>query len=540
MLYRKFLKTIVCATALTLTTPFMAMQPAQAGTPADQLVIGMSMNNILTIDPAALTGNDAMDIVVNTYDAVVELDPVQKDKVLPGLAIAWNVSSNGRVITFNLRDGVKFQSGNPVTADDVVWSWRRVVKLNLSQASYWKSYGFSADKIDELVRSPSALTVEVELPTPIDPKLMIYTLATSAGGLVIDSKLAMEHAKDGDMGRDWLNTHTAGSGPFKLGVWRANDVLMLNRDEDYWRGEPKLKRVIMQHMTESQSLRLMLERGDIDIATGLSITDIEALKKIPHIVVDPVLKGNVYYLAMSMKDDHFSNQKVREAVRYLIDYQGINKTIMPNYGVLHQRPVQLGLAATLPEPGYKLDVERAKKLLAEAGYPDGFETTIRVLSDSPFRQIATSVQATLALGGIQAELMTGTGSQVYGAMRERKFEMLVGRGGGGAAPHPHSNLRAIAYNPDNRDEAKLTNFQGWRTSFQNDELNDLIEKASREVNDQKQKELYEKIQSLYEELVPALMPISQVVYSVVLQKDIKDYIPHPSYTTHLRDVYKER
>ncbi|MDI7126163.1 ABC transporter substrate-binding protein, partial [Klebsiella pneumoniae] len=75
----------------------------------------------------------------------------------------------------------------------------------------------------------------------------------------------------------------------------------------------------------------------------------------------------MYYVAMSMKEAHFANPKVREAVRYLIDYQGINKALMPGYGVLHQRPIKAGMPSTLPDPGYKLDVARAKKLLAEGG-----------------------------------------------------------------------------------------------------------------------------------------------------------------------------
>ncbi|WP_165314134.1 ABC transporter substrate-binding protein [Vibrio ziniensis] len=529
---------VLIAGALFAASPLMST--AEAATPKDQLIIGMSMNNMLTFDPAALTGNDAMDVVSNTYEALVELDPVEKSKLLPALAESWTYSDDGKKITFKLRKGVKFQSGNDFTAKDVAWSWARTVKLNLAQASYWKTYGFKADNIDSLVNVVDDYTIELNTPERLDPKLVMYTLASSAGALIIDSELAKKHIVNDDYARDWLNSHSAGSGPYDIAQWRVNDVIIMNRNSSYWRGEPKMRRVMFRHMTESQSLRLMVKQGDIDIAKGLSVADVNALKSENEVKVEEVQKGNVYYLAMSMKDQHFKDKNIRDAVRHLIDYKGINDTIMPSYGVYHQRPIQLGLPATLAEPGYKLDVDMAKNLLNEAGYKDGFKTTIRVLAEPPFLQIATAVQATLAEAGIEAELLTGTGNQVYGAMRERQFEMIVGRGGGGAEPHPHANLRSLAYNPDNRDEAKLTNFQGWRTSFHSEEMNNLIEQAAGEMDEQKQIELYQKAQNLYADLVAPIQPISQVVESVVVRSDLRDYVPHPSYTTHLRDVYKAR
>ncbi len=529
---------VLIAGALFAASPLMST--AEAATPKDQLIIGMSMNNMLTFDPAALTGNDAMDVVSNTYEALVELDPVEKSKLLPALAESWTYSDDGKKITFKLRKGVKFQSGNNFTAKDVAWSWARTVKLNLAQASYWKTYGFKADNIDSLVNVVDDYTIELNTPERLDPKLVMYTLASSAGALIIDSELAKKHVVNDDYARDWLNSHSAGSGPYDIAQWRVNDVIIMNRNSSYWRGEPKMRRVMFRHMTESQSLRLMVKQGDIDIAKGLSVADVNALKSESEVKVEEVQKGNVYYLAMSMKDQHFKDKNIRDAVRHLIDYKGINDTIMPSYGVYHQRPIQLGLPATLAEPGYKLDVDMAKNLLNEAGYKDGFKTTIRVLAEPPFLQIATAVQATLAEAGIEAELLTGTGNQVYGAMRERQFEMIVGRGGGGAEPHPHANLRSLAYNPDNRDEAKLTNFQGWRTSFHSEEMNNLIEQAAGEMDEQKQIELYQKAQNLYADLVAPIQPISQVVESVVVRSDLRDYVPHPSYTTHLRDVYKAR
>ncbi|NEG62841.1 ABC transporter substrate-binding protein [Pantoea agglomerans] len=510
----------------------------QAKTPDDQLIVGMNMNNLLTLDPAAMTGNEVVGIVVNLYDGLVELNPQQLTEVRPALAERWSVSPDNRTLTFHLRDNVRFHSGNPLTSADAVWSMRRVLHLNLAQASVWKSYGFSRDNVDQMITAPDDHTLVITLPRPNDPQLVIYSLAALGSMVVLDSKTVQQHEVDGDWGNRWLTTHEAGSGPFRLDVWQAKDVLRMSRATDYWRGEAKMSRVVFRHLQESQTLRLMMEKGDLDIASNMATPDVRALRHDPDLTIDAVRKGTIYYLAMSMKDPHFDNIKVREAVRYLVDYQGINKSLMTGYGELHQRPIQAGMPATLPDPGYRLDVPRARALLAEAGYPDGFDTTLRVLADQPFLNIAIAVQSTLLQGGIRAKIITGTGNQIYGAMRDRQFSLLAGRGGSGVEPHPHSSLRALVYNPNNADSARLTNFQGWRTGFYDAQLNSMIDQALVERDKTRQQQAYYAIQQRYDQLVPALMPISQMLDSVVVSNRVQAYQPHPSATTFLRDVWK--
>ncbi|AXF58516.1 ABC transporter substrate-binding protein [Leclercia sp. W6] len=527
--------TRACLLALSL---MMGSGAAYAKTPPDQLIIGMNMNNLLTLDPAAMTGNEVVGIVVNLYDSLVELDPNTLTNVKPALAKSWDISPDGKTLTFHLRDNVTFHSGNPLTAEDVVWSMRRLLHVNLAQASVWKSYGFSKKNIDQQIKALDDYTVQLTLPKANDPQLVIYSLGALGNLGVLDRKTVLSHEVNNDWGNRWLTTNEAGSGPFMLETWQAKDVLRMQRNPHYWREEPKMNRVVLRHFQESQTLRLMVEKGDLDIASNMAVADINALRKDPQLTVEAVQKGTVYYVAMSMKEKHFANPKVREAVRYLIDYQGINKALMPGYGVLHQRPIKAGMPSTLPDPGYKLDIPRAKKLLAEAGYPEGFDTTLRVLADQPFLNIAIAVQSTLMQAGINAKIITGTGNQIYGAMRERKFDMLVGRGGSGVEPHPHSSLRALVYNPDNSDAARLTNFQGWRTGFYDKTLNEMIDKALLERDPQKQIADYQQIQVRYDQLIPALIPLSQMVDSVVVRNEVKNFQSHPSATTFLREVYK--
>ena len=143
--------------------------PAFAETPDDQLVVGFSMTNVLTLDPAAITGREPVQILANVYDGLVSLDAMDRAKVNPDLAESWEVAPDDKSITFHLREGATFASGNPVTAEDVVWSLNRLMTLNLAQASFLKTHGFTADNAAASFTAPDAKTVVVTLPKPVDP-----------------------------------------------------------------------------------------------------------------------------------------------------------------------------------------------------------------------------------------------------------------------------------------------------------------------------------------------------------------------------------
>lgn len=512
---------------------------ARADSPDDQLLIGMSMNNLLSLDPAAATGLDATTVACNLYDSLLEVDAADPTRLRPSLAQTWDVSEGGRRITLKLRSDVRFASGRPLIAAHAAWSLHRVLKLNLALATVWKSYGFTAANAATAIRAEDAQTLVLDLPQPTDPTLVLMTLATSMSGYVIDRDTVLAHEQRGDLGNAWLTTHAAGSGAFELEEWRPKELLTMRRAANYWQPAAKLRRVVFRHMTESQTLRLMLMRGDLDIAGGMSAPDVRALAKQPDLVVEEVRRATMYYVAVNARHPRFADERVRRAVlRHLIDFQGVASGVLPFYGELQMRPVPPGLPASLPQPGYRFDPAAARRLLAEAGLADGFDTTIRVVAEAPFTGIATSLQATLAAGGIRASILPGTGNQVYGAMRERSFEIVVGRGGGGAEAHPHSSLRALVYNPDNRDSARLSNFQGWRTGYADAELNGLIERALLTPDAAAQTALYQQAQQRFDAQVAAIQPIAQMLDTQVLRRAVRGYHGHPGGATRLREVYK--
>ena len=517
----------------------LGLTRARARSPDDQLLVGLSMNNLLSLDPAAATGLDAMTVACNVYDNLLENDAHDITLLKPALAQAWDVSAGGRRLVLRLRPGLVFASGRALDAGHAAWSLQRVLKLNLAPATVWKSYGFNRDGVERTIRADDPLTLTIDLPQPTDPRLVLSTLATSMSACVLDRDAVLARELNGDLGGAWLTTHAAGSGAFELETWRPKELLTLRRAARHWRGPARLRRVVMRHMTESQTLRLMLVRGDLDVASGLSAPDVRALSQRAELTVDTVRRGTMYYVAVNARQAPFSDERVRRAVlRHAIDFQGLGDSVLPFFGERQLRPVPPGLAASLPQPDYALDPAAARRLLADAGLPQGFDTTIRVVAEAPFTAIATSVQATLAEAGIRATILPGTGNQVYGSMRERRFDIIVGRGGGGAEAHPHSSLRALVYNPDNRDSARLTNFQGWRTGHADPALNALIEQALLEADAARQAALYRQAQQRFDEVVGGLQPVAQVLDTQVLRRVVQGYVGHPSGATRLHEVFK--
>lgn len=519
---KHFLATAALGALLLGAAPISVL----AETPKDQLVVATTMSNILTLDPAAITGRETVQVLNNVYDTLVILSPDDRS-VKPRLAERWEIAADGRSIRFHLRKDAKFASGNPVTAADVAWSLKRLLQRNLAQSSFLKTRGFKLDQADKLFVVENDQTFVLNLPQADDPELLLMILAQNGPGSIIDSKTALKNEKDSDLGGAWLTLNSAGSGPFTLTQWKSNEYIILTRNDAYWGQKATMRRVLMRHLPESQSQRLMLEKGDIDVAYSLQAPDLAALDKDKNIVIQSTPGSGFYYLAVSMKDERFANRKVREALRYMIDYKGINDAIMPYYGTLHQRSLSTGVMGSLPDQGFTLDIPKAKALLAEAGYPNGFQTTLRVLSEDPFLKAATAIQNTLGQAGIKADIISGSGDQIYGAMRDRKFELLVGRGGGGQQPHPDNNLRSMAYNPNNSDEAKLTNYQSWRTSFFDEKLNKMIEGALVERDKAKQAKLYEELQVYMDELVMPIQPFSEVVDTSAYRADVKGMIVSP-------------
>ncbi|MEO6016114.1 MAG: ABC transporter substrate-binding protein, partial [Polaromonas sp.] len=355
---------------------------ALAATPKDTLVVAFAFDDIITMDPGEVFEISGGEIMGNTYDRLLRFDVNDPSKLIADLAKSWSVSSDGKTYSFELKPGLKFASGNPITAEDVVFSFQRAVLLDKSPAFILTQFGLSKDNVKDKVKQTGPLTLTFETDKTYAPTF-VYNCLTANIAAIVDKKLVMSKEVNGDLGYAWLKTNYAGSGPLKLREWRANEIIALERNDNYYGEKSKMARVIYRHVKEAASQRLQLEKGDVDIARNLSPEDLAALAANKSIKTTSTAKGTVYYISLNQKNPNLAKPEVREAMKWLVDYAAIGDTLIKNIGTINQNFMPVGLLGASKEKPYKLDVDKAKALLAKAGLPNGFKVTIDMRTVQP-------------------------------------------------------------------------------------------------------------------------------------------------------------
>jgi peptide/nickel transport system substrate-binding protein len=500
-----FSRRVLCATAAAAMLACGA-GAALAATPKDTLVLAFGFDDIITMDPAEAFELSAGEIMGNTYDRLLRLDINDPSKLVGDVAKSWNVSADGKTYTFEIKPGLKFASGNPLTAEEVAYSLQRAVMLDKSPAFILTQFGFSKANVKDKIKatSPTVLTLETDkayAPT------FVFNCLTANVAAIVDMKLVQSKEVNGDWGYGWLKTNYAGSGPLKLREWRANEIVALERNDNYYGAKPKLARVIYRHVKESATQRLLLEKGDIDIARNLSPQDIAALSANKDVKLTSTPKGTVYYISLNQKNPNLAKPEVREAMKYLVDYSAIGDTLIKNIGVINQNFLPQGLLGASTEKPYKLDVAKAKQLLAKAGLPNGFKVTIDMRTIQPVQGITEAFQQTAKQAGIDVEIIPGDGKQTLTKYRARAHDMYIGQWGADYWD-PHSNADTFTRNPDNADDAKAKPL-AWRNAWAIPELTKQSDAAVLERDAGKRKKMYEDLQAEFRKTSPFIMLYQQ-------------------------------
>ncbi|KKJ76112.1 ABC transporter substrate-binding protein [Kiloniella litopenaei] len=499
MKIKNLLKGLAFATAVSVSA--LSATATYAGTPDNVLVIANRIDDITSLDPHDLFEFAGSDYSNNVYDKLVTFDPADLSKgYQPGLAESWTISEDGKTFTFKIAKGRKFHSGNDITAHDAEYSLRRAVVMKKTPSFILTQFGFDADNVETTIKATDDYTLVVTTDKKYAPSFVLNCFAAVVSSIV-DSKLVQSHEVDGDWGNKWLQTNSAGSGAYSLINWKPNESYRLKVNADYWAAKPTMKSVIVRHIPESATQRLLLEKGDIDVARNLNPTDVEGISSNSDLAVDNDLRGRIMYISMNQKDPILSKPKVREALRYLIDYDGMVNSFLKGQYVVHQAFLPLTYMGELKDKPFKLDMAKGKKLLAEAGHADGFDVEIIVRNAQERIQIAQSIQNTFKQAGINVSLTQGTGKQILGKYRARDFQIYVGAWGPDY-PDPHTNADTFASNPDNRDEAKLTGKLAWRNSWDIPEMTAMTVAAAQETDGAKRAQMYIDIQKEHQMTSP--------------------------------------
>jgi len=521
MLKKIYLWTILIVLFLSLTCM------TNAATPKDALVIGANTEIFITNDPGVSFEVLPNAIVQNIYAKLVNV--LVKDNqfiTVPGLAESWEVAPDGKTWTFHLRKGLVFADGDPLKADAVVYSFQRVLKLQKSPCWLFSDV---LGLTEESITAPDDYTVKVV--TNGAPSNVVLTMMGNTLSGVLNPRIVKEHEVEGDMGQAWLTDHSAGAGPYNLDVWDRKIKVVLKANENYWKGAPQIKTVILQDIPEPTDQLLLLKKGDIDVAWDLTAEQANSLKGGPDVSIVTTPGQSDEYVGMNAGWGPFKDVRVRQAVKYAIDYNAIIDKVMTGFAINNQQFLPVGYFGYVENNPYYQDIEKAKTLMAEAGYADGFDVELVTNTTERRETEAVVVQENLAKIGIRATINMMQASQMYAKFREQGLQMIVAGWGvdypdADALSHPFANYRVKQL--------------AWRCVWYDDYAANLAEAAGKEINEDKRFQMYQDLTNYWHIYGPFAMMYQPIQFWGV-RNEVKNYDKAAEgYSVHfdLTEIYK--
>jgi len=466
--------------------------------PLDTAVIGWNLDQIRTFDPGMIGEINAALIIQNIYRPLVTFDYGSPPKIIPGIASSWSRSADGLTLVFKLTPGLRFPSGRLLTSDDVVWSLRRVLHLDGFGAVALRSWGFAESDAARCFEAVDPETVVVRLDKPYPSDLILSAVFAGRLASVLDKREVEKHSLNGDYGSEWLKSNSAGMGPFRITGWNHNCSLTLDRNENWTGGPmPTMRRVIVRHIPDPVVQCSELERGNIDVAMLLRPEDLSRLAASNRARVISVLQAGSEYLALNLQDPILGRPEVVQAFRWMVDYQGLRSGLLKYEGIPRSSMVPLNAFGALGEFDglpYRMDLDRARQLLLEAGVTHGFRRTMLLAEVWPVHlPLGRHIQESAAKLGIEIDLEPVAQKILFERGRKREFDMML-HGWVSGYPDAHAILARMAVNPDNRLEARLISYPSWRVGFKSEWVNDMAQQALMECDPNRRQTMYHALQ----------------------------------------------
>jgi ABC-type transport system substrate-binding protein len=507
-LNRKRVLVILLAAALTVSFAGTAVM-------AEEKVLRWNNGDWKSMDPAYVTGVLESYVVMNIYAALVQWAPGTTD-IVPDLAASWDISPDGLSYTFHLRKGVQFHKGyGEVTAEDVKYSYDRI--LDPKTGAYLaKNY-----KMIKEVKAVDKYTVQFILSEPYAPLLMRLT-AFKAGGIVPKAAVEKYGKKFG--------MNPVGAGPFEWVKGTPRGDMVLKAFDQYYAGKAKVDKIVYPHIVDATTAYVAFEAGDLDL---VNVQDSEIYKKYkadPKIELQTKPGLNINYLVMNTRDKPFSDIKVRQAVAHAINKKALIETVLEGLATPLTGPIPSGCDYYTSEvASYPYDPAKAKALLKEAGYPNGFETTLYTFIWGPAVDVVTAIQGMLAEVGIKAKIQADEPSA--------NFEKVWT----GNTPIAFFRLtRSSEPNAYLQTQLHPESFPQWNFGhYKNPQVTGLMKQGMATSDKAKRKDIYNKLQKIIMDELPNVWLYSDNV-SVAYHPYVKGFKLDPLWTKKLYTATVEK
>lgn len=528
------MKKLLLAVLLLITSVAFAA-PQYGGT----LVFGRSGDST-SMDPSHATDGESFYAASAVYDNLVQFK-YGSTEIEPGLAKSWSISKDGLTYTFNLRKGVKFnktkffKKDSEFTSKDVVFSLKRQFDTNHPYNKVGGAFKYwSAMDMSNIVKDVIAVdryTVKITLKKKEAP--FIANLAMEFA-MILSADYADELTKKGK--QNDLGKKPVGTGPFVFKKWVKDDKLIYAANKNYWNGRPYIDKLIFKVITNNSVRAAELKAGSIHVMDFPNPAEVADLAKNPNIKLVKQEGLNVGYLAFNQERELFKNKKVRQAISHAINVEGIVKSVYEGLGKVATNPIPPTMwSYNKALKGYAYSPEKAKKLLAEAGYANGFETNIWAMPVArPYnpngRKVAEAMQADLAKVGIKAKIISfDWGTYLKKSSMGEHDMVLLGWTGDNGDPDNFLNVLLSA------NAAKAKPAQN-RAFWKNAEFTQIIDEAKETTDVAKRTALYEKAQLIFEEEAP-WKPIAHSIVVAPMLKKVNGFKLDPVGKRRFKEVW---
>ncbi|WP_109849620.1 ABC transporter substrate-binding protein [Proteus sp. CA142267] len=489
--------------------------PAFAATPANTLIVVQGLDDIVSLDPAESNELSSIQTVPSLYQRIVQPNRDNPEINEPILVESWQANPEQKTIVFKIKPDAKFASGNAVRPEDIIFSYQRAITMNKSPAFILNVLGWKTDNINSLLKKVSDNELEVRWTADVSPDVVLNILSTPIASIV-DEKLVSAHVKNNDFGNSWLKMNSAGSGAYKMRAYQPRQAIVLEANPLSPTGAPKIANIIIKNVPDPASRRLLIEKGDADIARDLGTDQTAALAGKTGIKILDIPSAEQVYMAFNTASGNpaLSNPAFWEASRYLIDYKGITENLMRGQYFIHQSFLPVGLPGALKDNPFTFDPEKAKAILAKAGITNA-RFTLDVENKVPYITVAQSIQASFAQAGVQVDLLPAAGSQVYSRVRAKQHQAAI-RFWIPDYFDAHSNASAFAYNDGQSNTVAWLN--GWKIP----ELSQQTLSALNEADKVKRQSLYTEMQKELQRSSPYVF-IDQGKNQIVMRDNVNGY-----------------